>query len=257
MPPRTPLGDFLLLRLTPAPVDPIKLAGGVAVFCDPKTWPRVPLRLEPGWVGAVGIHPKSAGQFEDATQHRFHQLVTHPSVSALGEVGVDFTVEERLQARQISTLRWALQSCRFNQPVVLHIRGDRLDRVHARAHREVLKVMTGLAINPVQLIHLHCFQGGIDQVREWQSSFCNAYFGFGMGVHSFHTEQKDAVRMVPPHRILLESDAPYFPPPHARHGHPHYLFEVAKAVGEVRAESPREILRLARLNGGRLYGVTT
>ncbi|VDI59018.1 Hypothetical predicted protein [Mytilus galloprovincialis] len=80
LPSRTSLGDFLRVRLDPVPVDPVKLAGGVAVFCDPKTWPRVPLRLEPGWVGAVGIHPKSAGQFEDATQHRFHQLVSHPSV---------------------------------------------------------------------------------------------------------------------------------------------------------------------------------
>ncbi|VDI21152.1 Hypothetical predicted protein [Mytilus galloprovincialis] len=90
LPSRTSLGDFLRVRLDPVPVDPVKLAGGVAVFCDPKTWPRVPLRLEPGWVGAVGIHPKSAGQFEDATQHRFHQLVSHPSVSALGEVGSGF-----------------------------------------------------------------------------------------------------------------------------------------------------------------------
>ncbi|XP_076095655.1 uncharacterized protein LOC143066728 [Mytilus galloprovincialis] len=216
LPSRTSLGDFLRVRLDPVPVDPVKLAGGVAVFCDPKTWPRVSLRLEPGWVGAVGIHPKSAGQFEDATQHRFHQLVSHPSVSALGEVGVDFTVEEKLHARQISTLRWALQSCRFDQPVVLHIRGGRLDRVHARAHREVLEVLKSVAVNPLQLIHLHW---------EWQDSYCNAYFGFGMGVRSFDSEQKDALRSVPSYRILLESDAPYFHPPNARHGHPHYLYE--------------------------------
>ncbi|XP_071141869.1 uncharacterized metal-dependent hydrolase TatD-like [Mytilus edulis] len=256
LPSRTSLGDFLRVRLDPVPVDPVKLAGGVAVFCDPKTWPSVPLRLEPGWVGAVGIHPKSAGQFEDATQHRFHQLVSHPSVSALGEVGVDFTVEEKLHARQISTLRWALQSCRFDQPVVLHIRGGRLHRVHARAHREVLEVLKSGVVNPLQLIHLHCFQGGgIAQVREWQDSYRNAYFGFGMGVRSFNSEQKEALRSVPPYRILLESDAPYFFPPNARHGHPHYLYEVAKVVGTVRADSPREIVRVAHLNGSRLYGV--
>lgn len=30
------LRDFLRVRVTPAPVDPVKLAVGVAVFCDPK-----------------------------------------------------------------------------------------------------------------------------------------------------------------------------------------------------------------------------
>ena len=160
MPSQKSLGDFLRVRLIPAHVDPVKLVEGVAVFCDPKTWPRVPLKLEPGWVGTVGIHPKSTGQFEDATQHRFHQLVTHPSVSVLGEMGVDFTIDEKLHARQISTLRWALQSYRFDQLVVLHIRGDRLDRVHGRSHQDVLEVMRGIAVNPDQLIHLHCFQGG-------------------------------------------------------------------------------------------------
>ncbi|CAC5399552.1 tatD [Mytilus coruscus] len=104
MPPRTSLGDFLRMRLTSAPVDPVKLAGGVAVFCDPKTWSSVPLRLEPGWVGAVGIHTKSARQFEDAIQHRFHQLVSHPSVSALGKVGMDFIAEEKLHARHSPNL---------------------------------------------------------------------------------------------------------------------------------------------------------
>ncbi|VDI32100.1 Hypothetical predicted protein [Mytilus galloprovincialis] len=59
-----------------------------------------------------------------------------------------------------------------------------------------------------------------------------------MGVHSFSSEQKDSLRLVPPFRILLHSDAPYFTPPNARHGHPHYLYEVAKAVGNVRADSP-------------------
>ncbi|VDI09052.1 Hypothetical predicted protein [Mytilus galloprovincialis] len=75
-------------------VDPCSCGPNQAVFCDPKTSPRVPLKLEPGWVGAVGFHPKSAGQFEDATQQRFHQLVTHPSVSALGEVGWMFLLKD-------------------------------------------------------------------------------------------------------------------------------------------------------------------
>ncbi|CAC5364393.1 tatD [Mytilus coruscus] len=202
MPPRTSLGDFLRMRLTLAPVDPVKLAGGVVVFCDPKTWPSVPLRQESGWVEALEIHPKSAGQFEDAVQHRFHKLVSHRSVSSLGD-GVDLTAEEKLHARWLSTLRWALQSCRFDQPVVLHVRGDRLDKVHARAHREVLGVMTGMAINPVQLIHLYCFQGGINQTvaREniWQLL---------PELHSHYTDRGDFAHSLAAGNIKIETTAP-------------------------------------------------
>lgn len=114
-----------------------------------------------GLLGSLSMH----------TQHLFHQLVSYPSVSALGDM--DFTVNEKLHDCQISTLRWTLLSCRFDQPVVLDVRGDRLDRVHVQAHQEVLKVT---AINPLQLINLYGFQRGIAQVREWQLS-CNAYFG--------------------------------------------------------------------------------
>ncbi|CAC5367586.1 unnamed protein product [Mytilus coruscus] len=62
--PRTSLGDFLRMQLYPAPANPVKLAGGVVVFCDPKTCPSTPLRLEQSWVGAVGIHPKSAANLQ-------------------------------------------------------------------------------------------------------------------------------------------------------------------------------------------------
>ena len=61
LPSRTSLGDFLRVRLDPAPLDPVKLAGGVAVFCDPNTWPQVPLRLEQGWVRAEGDPPQVLG----------------------------------------------------------------------------------------------------------------------------------------------------------------------------------------------------
>ena len=88
-----------------------------------------------------------------------------------------------------------------------------------------------------------------------QQKYCTTRKELLAIVRSFNSEQKEALRSVPPYRILLESDAPYFPPPNARHGHPHYLYEVAKVVGTVRANSPREIVRVAHLNGSRLYGV--
>ena len=37
---------------------PVKVSGGVAVFCDPKTYPPANVVLTASWIMPVGIHPK-------------------------------------------------------------------------------------------------------------------------------------------------------------------------------------------------------
>ena len=58
--------ELLARRLRPAPKQEINVVG-VLVYCDPKTWPEDPERLNPleGWFIAVGVHPKHALDFGD------------------------------------------------------------------------------------------------------------------------------------------------------------------------------------------------
>jgi len=89
LPPTTSLGTFLRRGLIQRPRLPVKLTGGVVVFCEPSTWPQLPLRLEHGWKVAVGVHPKKALQLLDYRMHQLETLMKDPGVAVLGEVGVD------------------------------------------------------------------------------------------------------------------------------------------------------------------------
>ena len=62
MDPRMGIQELLARRPRPAPKQEINVVGGVLVYCDPKTWPEDPekLNLPEGWFIAVGVHPKHA-----------------------------------------------------------------------------------------------------------------------------------------------------------------------------------------------------
>jgi hypothetical protein len=57
--------ELLARRPRPALKQEINVVGSVLVYCDPKTWPKDPerLNLPEGWFIAVGVHPKHALDF--------------------------------------------------------------------------------------------------------------------------------------------------------------------------------------------------
>lgn len=248
-------GRFLRVGLSPQPQIPVKLVGGVVIFCDPKTWPAVPVKLETGWVAAVGLHPKKALQLRDAEAEQVRNLLEHPSVTALGEVGLDLSEGTGSKLAQLESLRWMLNLSPERAPVILHLRGAPTDPTGAEVHELALGVMAKAEVSPQRRVHLHSFTGGPDLVDQWESCYPNVFFGLSLAVRGFSAEQKAGVRAVPPNKLLLESDSPYFSPRGARHGHPQYLYEVAALAGEIRRCSPEEVLGQSVRNGCRLYGV--
>ena len=213
------------------------------------------MKLETGWVAAVGLHPKKALQLRDAEAEQVRNLLEHPSVTALGEVGLDLSEGTGGKLAQLESLRWMLNLSPERAPVILHLRGAPTDPTGAEVHELALGVMAKAEVSPQRRVHLHSFTGGPDLVDQWESCYPNVFFGLSLAVRGFSAEQKAGVRAVPPNKLLLESDSPYFPPRGARHGHPQYLYEVAALVGEIRRCSPEEVLGQSVRNGCRLYGV--
>ncbi|GFS07560.1 hydrolase TatD [Elysia marginata] len=74
----------------------------------------------PGFKVAVGIHPKGAQGVGETVITQFRRFVENLRVAAVGEVGLDFTVEGTLQQEWV--LQKCLQAAHWGKPVVLHIR---------------------------------------------------------------------------------------------------------------------------------------
>ena len=253
--PSVTLGGFLRAQLPVPPRNPIKLAGGMVIYCDPPTWPNpCHIPMEQGWGIAVGLHPKRVRQFGDVENAKLERLMACPEVKALGEVGLDRSVSRDLWARQETTLAWTRSANKSGKPLILHLRGERGDPTAAEVHRRALEIVGERCRSQAQAVHLHCFCGGPEQVRSWLAKFPNTYFGFTLEVRRFVREQLRALASLDSSRILLESDSPYFPPPGAEHGHPQYLWEVAAAVGEVRGVGPARVLAESCRSGAALYG---
>ncbi|GFR58778.1 hydrolase TatD [Elysia marginata] len=80
-----------------------RLRGGVVVFffCDPHSDPRNVDRIVdvPGFIPAVGIHPKQVSTWTASEMESFKILIRSTKVKALGEVGLDFQARHMEKAR--------------------------------------------------------------------------------------------------------------------------------------------------------------
>ena len=110
------------------------------------------------------------------------------------------------------------------------------------------------ACPPEQKIHLHCFAGGLTQVRQWRSVFPDCYFGATGKTANLNQDQQAALRSIPLDRLLLETDSPYLPMMKGLETTtPAYLGEVAVHVALVRKEPISLLIGATRINGEQLY----
>lgn len=61
----------------------------------------------------------------------------------------------------MSTLRWAFQHVKEEIPLVLHLRGTRIDPLSGEVGAECRHILRDVGVSRSQKIHLHCFTGGI------------------------------------------------------------------------------------------------
>ena len=248
--------ELLARRPRPAPKQEINLVRGVLVYCDPKTWPKDPerLNLPEGWFIAVGVHPKHAMDFGDYYFDRLSKLLDSPAVTALGEVGIDCSEGAKPFGIQQSALKWVLALARPYMPLVFHIRasGDSPQATDT-LYREVLGLTQDKVPNTLPSIHLHCFNGDEATVKLWSDAYPGTYFGFSSMVKGFGDRQRRGLKAVPGNRLLLESDSPHLLDVAGSINHPAHLFRVAEEVARVRDQSPLDILRAGIANGQALY----
>ena len=192
----------------------------------------------PGFYATVGVHPHDAAKAGDETFERLAALAAHPKVVAIGEIGLDYhydfsprDVQRRVFARQLQLAAEA------GLPVSIHTReawNDTLDilRVHGPA--------SGI---------FHCFTGDARQAQ--QALDLGFHLAFG-GVLTFPNAEsvREAARIAPARRLLLETDCPYLAPaPHrGKRNEPAFVVEIARRLAEVRDASFESIAALTTAN---------
>jgi TatD DNase family protein len=186
----------------------------------------------------IGVHPHDASKAGDETFAKLRELAAHPKVLAVGEIGLDYhydfsprDVQRTVFERQLEIARAA------GKPIVIHTReawDDTLDVLRSR--------WTGGGI-------MHCFTGDTTQAR--QALDLGFHLSFG-GVLTFPKAEttREAARMAPPDRLLIETDCPYLAPvPHrGKRNEPAFIVETVRRLAEVRSSAPEEIAELTASN---------
>ncbi len=219
----------------------------VQIGCELESarWSVAVAEAHAGIVAGVALHPNEAprlaamGSFEE-TWSQIEDLARHPRVRAVGETGLDFfrTPPEGLPAQEDSFRRHIDLAHRLDKTLVIHDRD---------AHADVLRVVDEMG-SPERVV-MHCFSGDADFARAcldrgWWLSFA--------GTVTFKNADylRDALRVAPADRILVETDAPFLTPvpyrgrPNASYLVPHTM----RAMAEVRSADLEELCRAVESN---------
>ena len=196
----------------------------------------------PFMVATVGVHPHDAAKATPDTLDRLRELAQHSKVKAIGEIGLDYHYDFSPRDVQRAVFEQQLAiAAEAGKPVVIHTREAWDDTVDLlRSHWRGGGIM-------------HCFTGNEHQAR--QALDLGLHLAFG-GVLTFPKaeEVRQAARITPADRLLVETDCPYLAPvPHrGKRNEPAFLPDTVRRLAEVRAASPEEIAAQTTLNFERL-----
>lgn len=202
----------------------------------------------PGVFTAAGVHPHDAAAFQPAELPEFAALLDDPLVAAVGEIGLDFHYDFSPRECQSRVFAFFLElAVQLDKPVVVHCR-----EAFDACYRAVLDVHGGRT----PLI-IHSFTGTPAEAEQWLAA--GAYLSYnGMVTFQRADNIRASLAMVPPDRLLLETDSPYLAPVPFR-GKPNcsaYLPQIAARVAGERQTSVDEIARQTTANALRAFRLT-
>jgi TatD DNase family protein len=193
----------------------------------------------PEIVAGVALHPNEAprlaadGKLDEALAEIERLVESSDRVRAVGETGLDhFRTGEDGRAAQEES---------FRAHVELAKRHDRTLVIHDRdAHADVLRVLDDQGV-PERTV-MHCFSGDADFARACLER--GIWLSFAGTVTFKNAEPlREALRLVPADRLLVETDAPFLTPVPYR-GRPNASFLVPhtmRAMAQVRGDDLEEL----------------
>jgi TatD DNase family protein len=183
---------------------------------------------------AVGIHPHDAANVDDDAWAELAALATDPRVVAIGETGLDYDRVFSPILAQLANLRRNLRlAAETGKPAILHCRSADGAR---DAQDALLAELRAFGSQPPPVL-IHSFSGPIDYAEAMLELGASVSFS-ALVFRSGEEASTDVARLVPPDRILAETDSPFLSPPGAprRRNEPEWVAVTARWVADQRGE---------------------
>lgn len=194
---------------------------------------------------AAGIHPEDAGR---AGPEDIEQIARMAScggkLAAIGEIGLDYHYPGFEKERQLKLFEAQLSLAgSLGLPVIIHDRD---------AHADTMRLVRQYKPKGV----LHCYSGSAEDALAYASM--GMYLGF-TGVLTFKNSKRaaQAVKALPPDRILIETDCPYMAPEpfRGRRCDSSMLTHTVGRLAQLLGMEAEEAAALTARNARRLFGI--
>jgi TatD DNase family protein len=201
-------------------------------------------RSDPMLRFAAGVHAHESASVDGRALAALRELARAEGAAAIGEIGLDYfrALAPRAGQRQAFRAQIAL-ACELGLPVVFHVRDSQEDAL------AILSEFAG-TVRGVW----HAFSG--DRAAVERAAAMGFYFGIaGPLTYPKADSLREAVRAVPPERILFETDSPYLPPQgnRGKRNEPALVLGVARAAAGERRTDVGELVQTARRNANLLF----
>jgi TatD DNase family protein len=202
-------------------------------------------------VAGVALHPNDAARLDaagalDEALAEIADLARHERVRAVGETGLDhFRTGPAGHDAQVRSFRRHIELAHeLDKTLVIHDRD---------AHADVLRVVDEVGA-PARWV-MHCFSGDATFAEECLAR--GAHLSFAGTVTFKNAEPlRQALRVTPLDRILVETDAPYLTPvPYRGRPNASYLVPLTvRAMAETVGADLAELCRAIEANTERAFG---
>ena len=239
----------VLDRARAAGVSPFVVVGTGPTLEDIARAPDLAAR-EPDVFATVGLHPHDAKAGSDAFFEGLEALARRPRVVAVGESGFDFHYDHSPREVQAEAFRRQVRLARsLGKPIVCHVRD---------AHAEAVALLEEEGARQVGGV-IHCFTGTPADARAYVDA--GFYISFS-GIVTFPARSagpiREAVRVVPLDRLLVETDAPYLAPVPLRgkRNEPAFVVHTAEVVAKQAGIAFAELCERVVANASAVFGLT-
>jgi len=225
------------------------VAGMVVPGVEAKGWDGLwnLCAMEPDLFPALGLHPVYLEQHCESDLEALESLLASRRPVAIGEIGLDYFVNDLDRTRQQSLFDAQLAIARAaGLPVILHVR---------KAHDQVLAALRRTRV-PGGIAH--AFNGSLQQAQHYIELGFKLGFG-GMLTYERSTRLRTLACSLPLEVLVLETDAPDLVVSQHRgeRNSPEYLPYCLAALAEVRGEPAERVAQQTSANARAVLALDT
>ncbi len=191
----------------------------------------------------IGIHPHEAAKFSSDQIDQLEAIYNLASekVVAVGECGLDFLeVDEKIKEMQKKLFQAQIDLAKkLNLPLIVHCR-NAWDDIFA-----FLKNTTGI---------LHCYSGDAKVTKNaLQTNYLISFAG--NATYPKNEYLREAIKIIPLDRIVLETDCPFLPPQSKRgqRNEPANVLEIVQLVADLKGISLEEVSTQTTANAAKIF----